>query len=196
MCSMLQGLFVTDFMSGHRLDGMDGKPIYQKEQRVNMRALVPSTNLSEKDFFLNTHEFQPHSSYRRSRHPKDSCGLQEKPVTQGLVSRARSEPVSEAIPSPQVCSNCKTSTTPLWRRSTQGATLCNACGLYFKARNTARPTSMKRSPSAKVLALAPQTRKKNKLPPTRLWAAHVQEEESVTAREAPKAVAVVLPSII
>lgn len=103
MCSMLQGLFVTDFMSGHRLDGMDGKPIYQKEQRVNMRALVPSTNLSEKDFFLNTHEFQPHSSYRRSRHPKDSCGLQEKPVTQGLVSRARSEPVSEAIPSPQVC---------------------------------------------------------------------------------------------
>ena len=43
------------------------------------------------------------------------------------------------------CSNCGTTRTPLWRRSPLGATICNACGLYFKARNTSRPTTLKRN---------------------------------------------------
>ncbi|KAI2637205.1 hypothetical protein GGS26DRAFT_475548 [Hypomontagnella submonticulosa] len=47
----------------------------------------------------------------------------------------------------QVCSNCNTTRTPLWRRSPQGATICNACGLYLKARNSSRPTNLKRPPS-------------------------------------------------
>ncbi|MCJ1435573.1 putative electron transfer flavoprotein subunit [Xylographa pallens] len=46
----------------------------------------------------------------------------------------------------QVCSNCGTSKTPLWRRSPTGSTICNACGLYLKARNTSRPINLKRSP--------------------------------------------------
>ncbi|VVD05507.1 unnamed protein product [Leptidea sinapis] len=30
------------------------------------------------------------------------------------------------------CSNCKTTTTSLWRRNAHGETVCNACGLYYK----------------------------------------------------------------
>jgi uncharacterized Zn finger protein (UPF0148 family) len=41
-------------------------------------------------------------------------------------------------------SNCGTTRTPLWRRSPEGKTICNACGLYFKARNQMRPTNLKR----------------------------------------------------
>ncbi|KAL1997818.1 hypothetical protein VTN02DRAFT_691 [Thermoascus thermophilus] len=42
------------------------------------------------------------------------------------------------------CSNCGTKNTPLWRRSPTGAMICNACGLYLKARNVARPTKRNR----------------------------------------------------
>ncbi|KAI8096751.1 uncharacterized protein BX664DRAFT_383149 [Halteromyces radiatus] len=42
------------------------------------------------------------------------------------------------------CSNCKTLTTPLWRRNEQdGSPLCNACGLYAKLHQETRPISMK-----------------------------------------------------
>ncbi|KAF7721749.1 putative electron transfer flavoprotein subunit [Apophysomyces ossiformis] len=44
-----------------------------------------------------------------------------------------------------VCANCRTSTTPLWRRDEANNTICNACGLYYKLHNVHRPVSMKRS---------------------------------------------------
>lgn len=43
----------------------------------------------------------------------------------------------------QVCSNCGTTRTPLWRRAPDGTTICNACGLYLKARNTSRLVNRK-----------------------------------------------------
>jgi len=42
-----------------------------------------------------------------------------------------------------VCSNCHTSTTPLWRRDVEGQPLCNACGLFFKLHGVNRPLSLK-----------------------------------------------------
>ncbi|CAO3662021.1 unnamed protein product [Rhizopus stolonifer] len=52
------------------------------------------------------------------------------------------------------CSNCGTSSTPLWRRSPAGDTICNACGLYCKTRNTSRPVWTKSQEKIPIAPLA------------------------------------------
>ncbi|KAG1046940.1 hypothetical protein G6F46_006480 [Rhizopus delemar] len=61
------------------------------------------------------------------------------------MSETKSCKKSNSEVSATVCSNCGTTTTPLWRRAPNGDIICNACGLYLKARHTLRPVSMKRS---------------------------------------------------
>ncbi|MCO5566027.1 hypothetical protein L7F22_019702 [Adiantum nelumboides] len=42
-----------------------------------------------------------------------------------------------------ICSNCRTTQTPLWRRDGKGGLLCNACGLFAKVKGRPRPVSLK-----------------------------------------------------
>jgi len=60
-----------------------------------------------------------------------------------------------------VCANCGTTTTPLWRRAPSGETICNACGLYLKARNTVRPPWLKRNAIKKATPVVPETPENN-----------------------------------
>ncbi|KAG0329036.1 hypothetical protein BGZ99_003666 [Dissophora globulifera] len=43
------------------------------------------------------------------------------------------------------CSNCSQTQTPLWRKNDAGEPICNACGLYAKLHNRARPVTMRKS---------------------------------------------------
>ncbi|EGE82330.1 GATA-binding protein, other eukaryote, variant [Blastomyces dermatitidis ATCC 18188] len=68
------------------------------------------------------------------------------PIDRPVPSKQSPKPQSkEPVFTGHSCSNCGTKRTPLWRRSPTGATICNACGLYLKARNTDRPTHRSRS---------------------------------------------------
>ncbi|CAI5759719.1 unnamed protein product [Candida verbasci] len=41
------------------------------------------------------------------------------------------------------CHNCGTQKTPLWRKNSEGQTLCNACGLFQKLHGRDRPLALK-----------------------------------------------------
>ncbi|KDQ55165.1 hypothetical protein JAAARDRAFT_60115 [Jaapia argillacea MUCL 33604] len=43
------------------------------------------------------------------------------------------------------CSHCGTRKTSVWRRSKEGAQVCNACGVYQRLRGTERPLSLKKN---------------------------------------------------
>lgn len=61
------------------------------------------------------------------------------------------------------CANCQTNSTTLWRRNNEGNPVCNACGLYFKLHNMARPMSMKKEGIQK----RKRKPKNNNVPPIR-----------------------------
>ena len=41
-----------------------------------------------------------------------------------------------------ICENCFTTTTPLWRKTSDNRLLCNACGLFFKLHGVIRPPTV------------------------------------------------------
>ncbi|ORZ08781.1 hypothetical protein BCR41DRAFT_289748, partial [Lobosporangium transversale] len=77
-----------------------------------------------------------HASHR-PKHLQHSMGHA------GAGGKAKYGPKSLA-PQP-MCTNCKTTLTPLWRKDDAGEILCNACGLYYKLHHIHRPISLKRN---------------------------------------------------
>ncbi|KAG1308311.1 hypothetical protein G6F64_006146 [Rhizopus arrhizus] len=77
----------------------------------------------------------------------NACGLYQKlhnaPRPKTLKPHNARKESKDDEGSQLVCSNCSTTTTPLWRRDDEGAPLCNACGLYLKLHHERRPLSMK-----------------------------------------------------
>ena len=70
--------------------------------------------------------------------------VKTQPVTNGSYeSKSNLTRSLKEKPKQTECHNCKTHTTPLWRKDPQGNTLCNACGLFLKLHGTTRPLSLK-----------------------------------------------------
>ncbi|XP_076338742.1 GATA-binding factor 2-like isoform X8 [Tachypleus tridentatus] len=74
----------------------------------------------------------------------NACGLYHKMNGQNRPLIKPKRRLSAARRAGTSCSNCKTSTTTLWRRNPNGEPVCNACGLYFKLHNVNRPLTMKK----------------------------------------------------
>lgn len=62
---------------------------------------------------------------------------------QNEISLKASNAGSSRSNSTTKCTNCGTTTTPLWRRNPEGHPLCNACGLFLKLHGVVRPLSLK-----------------------------------------------------
>lgn len=84
----------------------------------------------------------------------NACGIysrlrgRPRPIKLDVLQRNEKEEEEESedsVDQPE-CYNCKVRQTPLWRKDSQGHTLCNACGLYSKSRNASRPLGSKPAP--------------------------------------------------
>ncbi|XP_007952873.1 transcription factor GATA-5 [Orycteropus afer afer] len=74
----------------------------------------------------------------------NACGLYHK---MNGVNRPLVQPQKRLSSSRRAglcCTNCRTTNTTLWRRSTEGEPVCNACGLYMKLHGVPRPLAMRK----------------------------------------------------
>jgi hypothetical protein len=84
----------------------------------------------------------------------NACGLYYKQYSTHRPLHIRHKPhsISRTPPPPQEddephvqCVNCMQTQTPLWRKNAQGEPVCNACGLYAKLHQKARPAAMRKT---------------------------------------------------
>ncbi|KAI7847706.1 hypothetical protein BDC45DRAFT_472205 [Circinella umbellata] len=108
--------------------------IYAHEPKATSSITIPSDPSAEslKHSFDSLHVTQPCSA------PSPTSSIISSPTT-SISSPPKREDPKELTK----CANCETTTTPLWRRDTEGQPLCNACGLFLKLHGVVRPLSLK-----------------------------------------------------
>lgn len=55
-----------------------------------------------------------------------------------------------------ICNNCGTTSTPFWRKSSEGVYYCNACGLYLRTHNTMRPLALSKNRDTRRTKMRPE----------------------------------------
>lgn len=73
-------------------------------------------------------------------------------------SNQNAQPMSAATTGARkhVCNNCAATSTPFWRKSSDGLYYCNACGLYLRTHNAMRPLSLSKNRESRRGKMRPE----------------------------------------
>uniref|UniRef100_A0A1D1XEP8 Siderophore biosynthesis regulatory protein URBS1 n=1 Tax=Anthurium amnicola TaxID=1678845 RepID=A0A1D1XEP8_9ARAE len=127
--------------------------------------MPPNTQKSDnfmrnQQLFRHHHHQQHHQQQQQQQMMQQPLHLLNRKGSSGSIQPRSCKSEGHGV-SATVCANCGTTTTPLWRRAPSGETICNACGLYLKARNTVRPPWLKRNAIKKATPVVPETSENN-----------------------------------
>ncbi|KAI7850741.1 hypothetical protein BDC45DRAFT_238763 [Circinella umbellata] len=113
----------------------NNRNIHVKNKKINNHVYISTLH------FPSTTQQKSHSSSTSTTHRNSSRNNSTTTVRRALPVKSSS--ITNQEGQSPVCSNCYTTQTPLWRRSSEDELLCNACGLYLKLHNAPRPKHLK-----------------------------------------------------
>ncbi|KAJ3134837.1 putative electron transfer flavoprotein subunit [Geranomyces variabilis] len=111
---------------------------HQQQQRQHQRHVVHAHNNQARHQQL---QLDTKAALASAVKDKDGGEGATTPTSAAAAAAAAAAPAAKQV---NKCANCGTDSTPLWRRGPKGEVICNACGLYLKARNTYRPQYLKK----------------------------------------------------
>ncbi|KAG2187017.1 hypothetical protein INT44_003245 [Umbelopsis vinacea] len=114
-------------------------PSADSEESSSFESSSHMTNSFTKDDSADS-QLNSYSSDRRDNTEASLPDISGKRESQGQLNLAKMPGATNGITR---CTNCSTTTTPLWRRNPEGQPLCNACGLFLKLHGVVRPLSLK-----------------------------------------------------
>lgn len=139
--------------------GPESEESFSPKSKFTAPTLTKSHLHSSSTSSINTLNESAHRKIARPASFKDRLRHASTPGQLFSVTSSAKKPVASSVPekkpasfstslnnnseTPTECTNCKTRTTPLWRRNPEGQPLCNACGLFLKLHGEVRPLSLK-----------------------------------------------------
>lgn len=120
--------------TGHPMNGPESPGL------LNIQSLHLSATDSPSPPFISSSHSVSSSDYHS--HDDEEMYEEDQPASKYKKLRT-SDGFQKPSSTKSQCSNCRTTTTPLWRRDPQGHPLCNACGLFLKLHGSVRPLSLK-----------------------------------------------------